>query len=73
MFLTCRTPQTSTVTFVTLTHCALTHTQLGALVPLLVRCTSIKIIDLSDNRLGESRVASDWERIVTLVEVRVYV
>ena len=53
-----------------LTHCALTHAQLGALVPVVLRCApNLKCVDVSHNRLGESRDAADWERLVTLVEV----
>jgi len=61
--------QLSTIESVTLTRCALTHAQLGALVPLLLRCTGLKCVDVSHNRLGESRAAADWERLATLVEV----
>jgi len=60
----------STIESVALTRCALTHVQLSALVPLLVRCARLKCVDLSDNRLGESRAATDWERLAELVEVR---
>jgi len=56
-----------------LTRCALTHAQLGALLPLLVRCAHLKCVDLSHNRLGESRAAADWERLAVLVEVRLKV
>ena len=62
--------QLSTIESVALTRCALTHAQLGTLVPLLVRCANLKCIDVSNNRLGESRAAADWERLVALVEVR---
>ena len=55
---------------VSLTRCALTHTQLGVLVPLVVRCARLKCVDVSDNHLGESRDAADWERLAALVEVR---
>ena len=60
----------STIESVTLTRCTLTHAHLGALEPLLVRCARVKCVDMSDNRLGESRAVADWERVAALVEVR---
>jgi hypothetical protein len=65
--------QASTIESVALTRCALTLAQLGALVPVIKRCARLRGVDVSDNRLGESRDAADWERLAEMVEVRVIV
>jgi len=62
--------QASTIESVALTRCALTLAQLGALVPVIKRCARLRGVDVSDNRLGESRDAADWERLAEMVEVR---
>lgn len=53
--LTLSDAQRKSISAITAAGCALTHTQLGALLPLIFQCPRLVELDVSDNQLDSSR------------------